>query len=131
MKITPEQARAAAQVLFPEDYAVDRVEAILKTLDWLKEVEEEEPLAESVDRPAEQTLVNTHRRVPGRARKEETKFVMKRLAAHMKASGMSINKLAADLGLNGASLRTWLLNQYAPRPENLEKIQLYLDNLPS
>jgi lambda repressor-like predicted transcriptional regulator len=122
MKITPEQARVAAQVLFPEDYAADRVNAILKTIDWLREVDEE----------PEQIALRPVRTVPLKSdvRKGDSKAVMARLAAHMKKEGISMNRLAANLGISGASLRQWLLGQYVPRPESLQRIQAYLDNLP-
>lgn len=123
MKITPEQARAAAQELFPEDYATDPVGAILKTIKELKGViDEPEPITPT-------TIERDVQEYETKSRKNDSKAVMRRLALHMKKQEISMNRLAADLGISAASLRQWLLGQYVPRPESLQRIQAYLDNL--
>lgn len=132
MKITPAQARAIAQVLFPEDYQSDNINAVLKTLDWLREFESEELQSIGVPPPSE-IVKAAASAVPVATqtleRAAQVKSVIKRLAAHMKAQGMSVNQLGAELEVNPTTLRTWLLGNYVPRDENLEKLVRYLEAL--
>lgn len=136
MKITPAQARAAAEILFPEDYASDRVKAILRTLDWMRQLDWDSTTAEiktnrlaKEEEPENAVTTREAREYETKSRKGDSKAVMQRLSLHMKKQGMSMNRLAADLGISAPSLRQWLLGQYVPRPESLQRIQAYLDNL--
>jgi ribosome-binding protein aMBF1 (putative translation factor) len=118
MKITQAQAHKAAQLLFPEHYATDRIDAVLRALEWLQEPQ---PQAEPKPEPAPIAL-----KIENGTRKAETRALMKRLSNHMKTKGMSVNELGAELDVNPATLRTWLLGSYVPRAENLDKILKYL-----
>ena len=110
MKITPTQARAVAKLLYPQEYADNQWEALLKTLEFLKEF----------DSGAVEILA------PKDDLETQDKSLMKRLSKHMNAKGMSVNQLAAELEVHPATLRTWLLGSYAPRIENVGKIRKYL-----
>jgi ribosome-binding protein aMBF1 (putative translation factor) len=120
MKITPEQARSAAVILYPEEYATNRINAIIKALAWLREIDEETAAAEIMAPAVEADY---------QERKDQTRTVMKRLNAHMKAEGISANQLAAELEVNPATLRTWLQGSYIPRDESMEKITAFLEKI--
>jgi hypothetical protein len=122
MKITQAQAHKAAQLLFPEAYATDRIDAVLRALEWLQEPEPQ-PKGELIPIPLAPSQLKIEN---GDDRKAETRALMKRLSNHMKTKGWNVNQLGMELGVHPATLRTWLMGSYAPRPENLEKIIKYL-----
>jgi ribosome-binding protein aMBF1 (putative translation factor) len=119
MKITPEQARSTAAILYPEEYATNRINAIIKALAWLREIDEQTAPAEIMAPPVEDY----------QERKDQTRAVMKRLNAHMKAEGITANQLAAELEVNPATLRTWLQGSYIPRGESMQKLTAFLEKI--
>lgn len=114
MKISQEQLREAAQILYPRQWKEDRIGAVILTLKYLDEFnfdfETRPPAAKA--KKSEQI-----------ARSQE----ISQLEEHLKTNKIHVTAAARSIGVNAVTLYSWFHGHSEPKTENLEKIRAFLN----
>jgi DNA-binding transcriptional regulator YiaG len=111
MSVTKEQCRRVAQLMFPELWVANPVEAIAKAVEFLYEAAETSELtAPTNSQHAQSSVVRT-------------------LADHIHRHKLHINVVARAIGVSQYTVRTWLEGKYSPNENNTAKISAFIENL--
>jgi DNA-binding transcriptional regulator YiaG len=112
--MTKEQARRTAQILYPQVFASNPLEAVAKAIEFLHEAAGE---------PAPSAHLNDS------GSDAKTSAVVEALRAHMKRAHLHVNVTARAIGVSAYTVRTWLEGKYAPNEANTKKIANFLEQL--
>jgi hypothetical protein len=105
MSITKQQCRRVAQLLYPELWQTDPLQAVAKAIEFLHEAAESPTDQLQPPQPA---------------------AIIKVLAEHMKRNQVGINMVARGLGVSPYTVRTWLEGKYKPNEENSIKLENFI-----
>lgn len=116
--VTKEQARRTAQILYPQIFASDPVEAVAMAIEFLHEAATE---------GSETTAVVHLNNSPA----GKNSAVVESLRSHMKKAHLHVNVTARAIGVSAYTVRTWLEGKYEPNEANSKKITAFLEQLQS
>jgi len=123
MSVTKDQARRTAQLLYPQLWLSNRVEALVKAIEFLHEADG----SNSNDQdPINHAAVNTIKR-PATG---QPAGIVKQLAEHMKKKTIHVNVVARAVGVSPYTVRTWLEGKYKPNDENSQRIASFIEFQP-
>lgn len=122
MSVTKDQARRAAQILYPSLWLTNRVEAVAKAIEFLHEAagdnDSNEDQPEAIEAPGNHVRVG--RPAP----------IIKELALYMKRHGIHVNVVARAVQVSPYTVRTWMDAKYRPNEENSKKIADFIAGSP-
>src|SRR5215475_1142538 len=114
--IGKDQARRTAQILYPELWQHDSVDAVAKAIEFLYEA------ASAGAEPTNNSQANESAKIGG---------VVRNLQEHMSRHRMHVNVVARAIGVSSYTVRTWLEGKYKPNEDNVQKIKHFLEQLES
>lgn len=113
--MTKEQARRTAQILFPQVFLANPLEAVAKAVEFLHEAASESS--------------STHPNDVGLHIEAKNSAVVEALRSHMKRAHLHVNVTARAIGVSAYTVRTWLDGKYEPNESNAKKITDFLEQL--
>lgn len=116
MSLTKEQARRTAQILYPDLWSSNPVEAIAKAIEFVHEAAFE---VATPNNDSPHALDNAPKTAP----------IIDALRQHMKRAHVHVNVTARAIGVSAYTVRTWLEGKYAPNETNAKKIAEFLEGL--
>jgi hypothetical protein len=119
MRITQEQLREAAQILYPREWRDDRSSALVATLKYLNDAAIEFETREVVAGSKRQ------KRVPVPEKSAE----ITDLETHIRNNHIHATAVAKALEVNPMTLYSWFHGNSVPKAENLVKIRGFLNKM--
>jgi hypothetical protein len=117
VKISQDQLREAAQILYPKEWREDPASALLAALRYLNEAAIEFEIKPTRAPKAKKAGTNN-----SATRPEE----IGQLEEHLKARSIHATAAAQAIGVNAVTLYSWFHGQSRPNTGNLTKIRSFL-----
>jgi hypothetical protein len=113
MNLSKEQARRVAQLLYPQLWTSNRVEAVAKAIDFIADA-------------AQGGTNDVH---PSGQNSTKPTSVVARLADQMRQHKLHVNVVSQAIGVSAYTVRTWIEGKYQPNEDNAQKIADFLKGL--
>jgi len=113
MTVSKDQVRKVAQMVYPQLWQSNPVEAVAKAVEFIYDA-----ASPNLSNQAPETSENS----------TQINATVRNLRDAMKRQKMHVNVVSRILGVSSYTVRTWLEGKYKPNDENLRKIAAFIEN---